>query len=107
VFQPTGFEATLARIAAMLCGSGRARSALDLRCALVIAESKAFRRARLVPNEAPRGAAAGTDFATVATCVPLSGTRRFETRGSEHAQPVKARRFPIAAALGMGRAESG
>jgi hypothetical protein len=52
---------------AMLCGSGRARCALDLRCAQVgLAESRAFRRARLIPDQAPRGFAPGTPLAVFA-----------------------------------------
>jgi hypothetical protein len=58
----------------MLCGSGRALRALNLRCAQVsLAESEAFRRARLVPNQAPRGFAPDANFAVVARCARLHG----------------------------------
>ena len=61
VLRPTNFEATMARIAAMLC-----------------------RRARLVPNQAPRGFAPGADFATLARGAEPVAVHRFETCGSEH-----------------------
>jgi hypothetical protein len=51
----------MARIAAMLC-----------------------RRARLVPNQAPRGFAPGADFAIVAGGAEPVAVHRFETCGSEH-----------------------
>jgi hypothetical protein len=51
----------MARIAAMLC-----------------------RRARLVPNQAPRGFAPGANFAIVAGIVEPVAGHRFETCGSEH-----------------------
>jgi len=69
----------------MLCGSGRAQSALNLRCAQVsLAESRAFRRARLVPNQAPRDFAPGADFVILAVGAAHQFNPCFETYGSEH-----------------------
>ena len=61
VLRHTNFEATMARIVAMLC-----------------------RRARRVPNPAARDFAPGTDFAMVAINYAICGSHRFETCVSEH-----------------------
>ena len=71
VLQHTNFEATMSRFAAMLC-----------------------RRARLVPNQAPRAGgedrgpapcrAPGADFGIVATDIGLRRAQRFETCVSEY-----------------------
>ncbi len=69
----------------MLCGSGRANRALDLRLTQArFAESKAFRRARLVSNQAVRGFAPDDDFAIVALGTALAKAHRFETFGSKY-----------------------
>ncbi len=69
----------------MLLGSGRASRALNLRCTQVsFAESKAFRRARLVSNQAVRGFAPDDDFAIVALGTALAKAHLFETFGSKY-----------------------
>ncbi len=68
----------------MLCGCGRANRALNLRVAQVsLAESKAFRRARLVSNQAPYGFAPDDGFAIAAFGTTLAKAHRFETHGSK------------------------